>query len=112
MQTNTWMPVPASAQRPGWRRVLGWYAAGWGVTIGSWAVLAALTVLTSLISPWAFVLLAKLAVVADIVAVIVFGLRLPRRTRIALWLGAATPLLLAAAAVAYVLYSLANNFTF
>src|SRR3954465_4131041 len=109
MQTNTWMPVPASAERPGWRRVLGWYAAGWGVTIGSWAVLAALTVLTSLISPWAFVLLAKLGVVAEIVALIIFGLRLPRRTRIALWMGAATPLLLAAAAVAYVLYSLAHT---
>ena len=102
-----------TAARLGWRKVLGWYAAGWGVTIGSWAVLAALTVTTSVISPWTFVLLAKLGVAAEIVALIIFGLRLPRRTRIALWLGAATPLLLAAAAVAYVLFSLAHsNFTF
>src|SRR4051794_11204126 len=106
MQTNTWMPVPASAQRPGWRRVLGWYAAGWGVTIASWVVLAALTQVTS---PQVIGLLGRLGLVAGIVALIIFGLRLPRRTRIALWLGAATPLLLAAAALAYVLYSLAHT---
>src|SRR5438270_555851 len=110
MQTNTWMPVPASAQRPGWSKVLGWYAAGWFATLASWAVLAALT---WVVSPQAIWLLGRVGFVAGIVALVVYGRRLPRRSRIALWLGAATPLVLAAVAVAYVLYSLAHsNFTF
>ena len=111
MQTNTWMPVPASAARPGWRKVLGWYAAGWGVTVGSWAVMGALTWVTS---PEVILLLARIGFVAVIVALVVYGRRLPRRTRIALWLGAATPFVLAAAAVVFLLYSLAhsNAFTF
>src|SRR4051794_16890375 len=110
MQTNTWMPVPVTAERPGWRKMLGWYAAGWGVPTPSWVAFAPLTKVPS---PEAIGLLGGLGLVAGIVALTVFGLRLPRRSRIALWLGAATPLLLAAAALAYVLYSLANsNFTF
>jgi hypothetical protein len=91
--------------------VLGWYAAGSAATVASWAVLAALTWVTS---PEVIVLIARLGFVAGIVALVVYGRRLPRRSRIALWLGAATPLVLAAAAVADVLYSLAhsNSFTF
>src|SRR5437660_501537 len=106
MQTNTWMPVPAIAQRPGWRKVMGWYAAGWGSTAALCAVLFALTWVAP---PELIGLVGRLGLVAGIVGLVVFGLRLPRRSRIALWLGAATPLVLAAAAVAYVLYSLAHS---
>ena len=110
MQTSTWMPVPASAQRPGWLKVIGWYAAGSCMTVASWAAIGSLAWVTSraVVS-----LLAQVSFVGGIVALVYFGRRLPRRSRIALWLGVVSPFLLVGAAIAYVLYSLAHsNFTF
>ena len=104
------MPVPASVQRPGWPQVLGWYAAGSVGTVALWAGIGALA---WAVSGAVVSVLGHLLVIGSIVALVRYGRRMPRRARVALWLGVLTPYVLAAAVVAYVLYSLAHsNLTF
>jgi len=106
MQTNTWMPVPATHARPGWPQVLGWYFAG---TFAPGACLAVIVAVGSVTSAAVASLLGQAVAVAGLVALVRYSGRLPRRSRIALWLGVITPFVLAAAALACLLWAIAHS---
>lgn len=106
MQTNTWMPAPATHARPGWPQVLGWYLAG---TFAPGAGLAVVLAVGSVTSAAVASLFGHAVAVAGLVALVRYSGRLPRRSRIALWLGVITPFVLAAAAFALLLWTLAHS---
>src|SRR5438270_3234119 len=106
MQTNTWMPVPTTHDRPGWPQVLGWYFAG---TSSPGACMAVVVAVGSLTSAAVASLFGQALAVAGVVTLIRYSRRLPRRSRIALWLGVITPFLLAAAALVVLLWALAHS---
>src|SRR3954465_3842296 len=96
MQTNTWMPVPASARRPGWLEVLGWYFLGTFATIATWSVIGGLS---QIVAPDGGMLLGHALAIGGIVLAVRGTRDVPRRSRIALWSGIVTPFVLAAIAI-------------
>ena len=106
MHTNTWKPAPAIVDRPGWPQVVGWYFAGIAATGASWTVIG---VFAEVVSASAATLFGHVLAIGAIIGLIRYSGKLPRRSRVALWLGVITPFLLAAAAFAYLLWAFAHS---
>jgi len=106
MQTHTWMPAPATARRPSWLEVIGWYFAGGAGTGLCWSLVQFATSLTSARSVVPF---AQVLGLVWVVALVMGTRRLHRRCRIAIALGAITPLLLVAALIAYLIWAFAHS---
>jgi hypothetical protein len=100
------MPGPASDDRPGWLQVLGWYFAGMFATGAGWAVIGGFA---SVVSASAASLFGHILAIGGIIALIRYGGRLPRRSRIALWLGVITPFVLAAAVLVWFIWAFAHS---
>ena len=105
MQTNQWMPAPATP-RPSWLQVIGWYFAGWCATGSACTMVVLVSKLTSR-TVGSFV--GQGLVVAAIVALVRYRGALPRRSCTALVLGAITPFLLMVLFIAYLIWALAHS---
>ena len=106
MQTQTLPSSPAAARRPRWPHVIGWYAAGVAATVLSWSLVMAVG---KHFSGIAALLISRAIEAGAVVLLAVRGCALPRRSRIALVLGALTPLALAALAVVYIAWAFAHS---
>jgi hypothetical protein len=106
MQTNTLPSPPVPARRPRWPHVVRWYAAGVAATTVCWWLLAAIS---QHFAGMAAFLVGRAIEIGAVVLVAIRACALPRRSRIALVLGVLTPLVLAAAALAFVAWSFAHS---
>jgi len=110
MQTNTrpvpWQPPVVVEPRPGWARLLFWYAVGFLSTAATGVVTLATAAAFRGPSAW---LIGHALALLGIVMLIKRGNRLHRRCTIALVLGVLTPFVLAAAAVLLLIWALAHS---
>ena len=111
MQTNTrpvqpWQPPVVPQPRPGWGRLLFWYAVGFLSTAATGVVTLATAAAFRGPSAW---LIGHALALLGIVVLIKRGNRLPRRCTVALVLGVLTPFVLAAAAVLLLIWALAHS---
>lgn len=113
MQTNTWTPPGAETAkrpRPGWLEVLGWYAGGAAATGFLW--LLGGPVAGSLRGPLGQLAGTMLALL-EIVLLVAVGRGRHRRCRVALVLGALTPIVLMALFLIWLIWAFAHsNWTF
>ena len=106
MHTHTWTPAPSTRRRPSWLQVVGWYFAGGAATGSAWTLVVAVSKVTSRAVGE---MLGQALFIAAVVALVRYHRALPRRSLVALVLGAITPFLLVVLFIAYLVWALAHS---